>query len=270
VKHIYVLIFVIIFLIVYYALIIFNHKNRSLKITEYISVRKKPKIISNYETSVNDLLFNLDYPYKLTSNKYFFIKYILSIVFFIISLLNYKSIFVPLLLGIFIYLSPNVLINNFLKSQNVKLIKEIKKINTNLILKLSSYVPQTEAIKFIGSTVQDKRIKKHFSKFAYDYEVLNFNLKKAADKLLLKFKSSELEMFLQVLIQSETEGSIIENLERFNSTLELSYSKYLRSVANKRLTFVVIGTVLMLLNIIIVSMYPIIVQVINNLQIIFS
>lgn len=269
-NRIYVLVFVIIFLIIYYALVIFNHKHRSLKITEYISVRKKPKVISNYETSVNDLLFNLDYPYKLTPKKYFFIKYILSIVFFVISLINYKSVVIPLILGIFIYLSPNMLINNFLKSQNVKLIKELKKINTNLILKLSSYVPQTEAIKSMGEVIQDKRIKKHFSKFAYDYEVLNFNLKKAADKLLLKFKSSELEMFLQVLVQSETEGSIIENLERFNSTLELSYSKYLRSIANKRLTLVVIGTVLMLVNIILVSMYPIIIQVINNLQTIFS
>ena len=100
--------------------------------------------------------------------------------------------------------------------------------------------------------------------------MLNFNLRKAADKLLLKFKSSELEMFLQILIQSENEGCIIENLERFNETLELSYSKYLRSIANKRLGLVVSGTVLMLINIIVVSMYPIAVQVINNLQTIFS
>ena len=77
-------------------------------------------------------------------------------------------------------------------------------------------------------------------------------------------------MFLQILIQSENEGCIIENLKRFSETLELSYSKYLRSVANKRLGLVVSGTVLMLINIILVSMYPIVIQVINNLQTIFS
>lgn len=264
-NSIYVLVFLIVFLIIYYILAIFNNKYKSFKFFNKFN----SNLTLKFENSIKELLFDLDYPYKLTHKKYFFIKYILSIIIFIISLINYKSLIIPMILGATIYFFPNILLNNFLKSQNIKLIKEIKKINNSLILKLSAHVPQAEAIKTMIETIQDKRIKKYFSKFAYDYEVLGFNFKRAADRLLPKFKSPELEIFLQILIQSESNGSIIENLERFSNTLELSYSKYLRSIANKRLVLVVMGTVIMLINIILVSMYPIIVQVINNLQMVF-
>ncbi|MBR5227718.1 MAG: hypothetical protein IKV94_03680 [Clostridia bacterium] len=150
------------------------------------------------------------------------------------------------------------------------MIKELLVVNTNIILYLTSYAPLKDALKLAANSIKDKRIKKHFLKFVYEYEVTKFNIKKAANNLIKRFESKELEMFLGILIQSEDEGSIIENLERFNTILDLSYFKYLNSQANKRLLFVVIGSVLMLSNIIVICMYPIIIQVFNSLQQMFS
>lgn len=269
-NNIYVILLILIFLIVNYILIIQNFKVKSSNSIKSVTNTKIPQIMSKYINSVENSLNNLDLPFKLTVKKYLCIKYILSILVFAASYINYKSLGVPFILLVFIFFMPNLLIKSYIKSQNVQLIKELKNINSSMILQLSAFVPFKDALRVAVNNIQDKRIKKHFLKFVYEYEIMGFNIKKPAEKLLTKFKSGELSVFLQVLVQCENEGNIIENLERFNATLELSYFKYLNSQAAKRMTYMIIGTVIMLLNIAILCMYPMLVQMNNSLEMIFS
>ena len=95
-------------------------------------------------------------------------------------------------------------------------------------------------------------------------------LKQAAINLEKKFDSYELSLFLSTLIQGDAEGNLLENLKKFSDTLELNYFKYLKKKSAERLMYVTIGTVLSLVNIILVVMYPIFKQVVDNLQVIFS
>lgn len=138
------------------------------------------------------------------------------------------------------------------------------------MLQISAYVPFKDALKGAVNQICDKDIRKHFNKFVYDYEVMGFSIKKPAEKLITKFKSEELTSFVQMLVQCENEGNIIENLERFNTTLDMSYFKYLNSKALKRATYMIVGTIIMLINIAILCMYPMLVQMNNSLQMIFS
>lgn len=269
-NKIYVVLLILIFLIVNYIFIIQSFKVKSNNSIKGTIGTKFPKFLSEYINSVESSLNNLDLPFKLTVRKYLCIKYVLSILVFCVSFVNYKSFGIPIVLLVIVFFIPNLLIKSYLKSQNVQLIKELKSINSSLILQLSAFVPFKDALKSAMSNVQDKRIKKHFLRFVYEYEIMGYNLKKPAERLLVKFKSQELQLFLQVLMQCENEGNIIENLERFNLTLELSYFKYLNSQAVKRMTYLVIGTIIMLLNIAVLCMYPMLVQMNNNLEMIFS
>ena len=269
-NKIYVVLLILIFLIVNYIFIIQSFKVKSNNSIKGTMGTKFPKFLSEYIISVESSLNNLDLPFKLTVKKYLCIKYVLSILVFFVSFVNYKSFGIPIVLLVIVFFIPNLLIKSYVKSQNVQLIKELKSINSSLILQLSAFVPFKDALKSAMSNVQDKRIKKHFLRFVYEYEIMGYNLKKPAERLLVKFKSQELQLFLQVLMQCENEGNIIENLERFNLTLELSYFKYLNSQAVKRMTYLVIGTIIMLLNIAVLCMYPMLVQMNNNLEMIFS
>lgn len=271
-TNIYVIIFIIVFLIINYIFKLIDLKNKIQKFSNDIEskINLKPQFFSKYENSIQEKLYNFDFPYKLNFKKYLILKYLLPVLVFIVSVINYKKILFPIILAAIVHVFPDLLIKIYNNKQNIQMIKELKVINTNMILYLSSYASLKDAIKLITNSIRDKRIKKHFSKFAYEYEITNFNIKKSADNIIKKFQSKELEMFMRILIQSENEGGIIENLERFNATLELSYFKYLNSQANKRLTLVVIGTILMLGNIIVICMYPIIIQVFNSLQQMFS
>jgi len=75
---------------------------------------------------------------------------------------------------------------------------------------------------------------------------------------------------LRSLIQGDAEGNLLENLEKFAETLELNYFKYLKKKSAERLMYVTLGTVISLVDIVLVVMYPIFKQVIDNLQVIFS
>ena len=97
-----------------------------------------------------------------------------------------------------------------------------------------------------------------------------YNLKKCSKNLESKFYSYEMSLFLSTIIQGDIEGNLLENLKRFMDTLELNYFKYLKKKSQERLMYVTLGTVISLLNIVLIVMYPMFKQVIDNLNIIFS
>lgn len=267
---IYVIVFVLIFLIVYYICVSINFKNKTSTFVKLDYTKRIPIFFSKYFNSINLVLKNINFPYKLTTKKYLFIKYVLPIIVFVISVINYRSITAPLVISLCVFIFPDILIKSYIKTQNTKIIKELKLLNTNLILALSSYVSFSDSLKSVCKNIQDNNIRKSFSQFIYEYEMMGFNIKKPAENLCAKFSSTELKAFMQILIDCENEGNVIENLERFNTTLELSYFKYLNSLATKRMMYLIFGTALILINIIAISLYPILVQVINNLEVIFS
>lgn len=107
-------------------------------------------------------------------------------------------------------------------------------------------------------------------KFVALYEATGFDIKKSIKCLEDKFDSYELEMFISILKQGEKEGKLIESLERYNETLELSYFKYIKRQTSKQLIYVSLGTVLVLGNIALVVMYPLVIEIMNSLSTMFS
>lgn len=97
-----------------------------------------------------------------------------------------------------------------------------------------------------------------------------YNLKDASLRFEKQFLSYELSLFLSTLVQGSIEGNLLENMEKLSETLELNYFKYLKKKSQERLLYVTLGTVISLVNIILIVMYPIFKQVVDNLQIIFS
>lgn len=252
----------------------------------YLLNKSKNKVLNNRKTSnfnfqnnrrfqlykkrINEKLLNLEHPYKLNFNKYFFIKYIFSPFVFIIALINYGKVYISLFIFLISFYSVNYLIYKYKKDENIKLINEIRNYNLNLVLYLSAYTPLKTALKYSVKSLSNGRFKLAMERFAYIYEATGYNLKKSTKVLKDKFDSNELNMFLSILEQGEKEGKLIENLDRFGETLELSYFKYLKRQNSKQLAYLSIGTVLILGNMALVVMYPLAMEIINSLQTIFS
>ena len=138
------------------------------------------------------------------------------------------------------------------------------------MLSLSAYSTLEYALSIAKKTITYPRLVVEFEKFIYEYKMNGYNIKQAAINLQKKFNSYELSLFVSTLIQGDNEGNLLEDLEKFSETLELNYFKYLKKKSAERLLYVTLGTILSLVNIVLVVMYPMFKQVIDNLQIIFS
>lgn len=126
-----------------------------------------------------------------------------------------------------------------------------------------------ESLKYVRNVIEYKRFKECFDIFVNDYLMYNFNMIKAIDNFKPKFESYEFNMFLNIILQGEKEGKIIESLTIFSETLDLSYYKYLKYNEAKRIMFITIASIISLINISIMALYPIIMQISGNLQNIF-
>jgi len=266
---IYIALSILLYNLISYFQIIRKQKNILQSNKIYLS-RNKKNFISAYINKIESRLFNLGYPYKLSTKKYILFKYLLSTTIFIIAIINYKSIKVPLILFIISFFIPNYLIYSYTKSEKNILINDIKNLTNSIVLSLSAYGTLEYALSIAKTNLTHPRFVLEFDKFIYEYKMHGYNIKQAATNLEKKFNSYELSLFLSTLIQGDSEGNLLEDLEKFSETLELNYFKYLKKKSAERLMYVTLGTVLSLVNIVLVVMYPIFKQVIDNLQVIFS
>lgn len=259
--------YVLVCFIIYFAICylkVFRKKSN-------IILKKDSKIYSsNFFQRLDLKLKNLDYPYKLNTHKYILLKSILPTILSVVTYFNYKQISITILIFSITFLIPDILIRLFIQKENNKLIYETKNVNSNLILCLHATIPLKDALKYVCNYIQYKRFKIYFQIFSENYEKYKFNIKKASINLISKFNSVELREFIDVIVQNENNGNLAEALEQYNDMLDITYNKYIKSQSDKRLIYVVMGTILMLFNIIAIILYPIAIQVLDSLQIIFS
>ena len=175
----------------------FNLKNISLKLLS------NKNFISAYLNSVNEKLKSLDNPYGLNLKKYLFIKYVLSILFFLVFYFRTSNLFLSLTLFFVIFFIPDFLIISYIRKENLILIGEISNIVQSLILSLSTNMTLNQALQISVNSLRYDRFKQNYKKFVDDYSLFNLNLKRSLEDFKIKFNSYEFNMFIGVLLDSE-------------------------------------------------------------------
>lgn len=273
VANIYVIAIITFSILIYNLITYFNFYRKKKKILNsnklYIP-NNKFIFLNSYLNKIENKLFNLGFPYKITTKKYLIIKYGLSLFLSLVAFLSYKSIKALLIFYLITFFLPDYLIHIFKNKEKNILINEIKSLTSNMILVLSAYGTIEQALEISKNTLVYERFIQAYERFIYEYKMNGYNIRLASIKLEKEFSSYELNLFISTLIQGEKEGNLLENLDKLSETLELNYFKYLKKKSKERLLYVTLGTVISLINIILVVMYPMFKQVIDNLQIIFS
>ncbi len=235
-----------------------------------LNITRMPTCIKKYLSNIHKKLFNISNPYGLSLKKYILIKYVFSFMFFIVSIINKNSILVSLIITIFTHFIPNLLIYMFKKNERVYVIKNLRNIVNSMVISLSASLTLESALKSSIDAIEYKRLKEEFETFIDKYKTYGYNMRKAINSLKEKFNYYEIELFISTLLNAENDGNIIKSLEKYNMVLDISYSKYLAKENSKRVLYLTLGTVLALVNIIIIVMYPMFIEVAENLQVIFS
>ena len=116
------------------------------------NIYRTTNCIKEYFVKIESKLSNLNYPYKLTKKKYLIIKYLCSTIIFLISFINYKTLKVPLILFIVVFLIPDYLIYSFVRKEKQILIGELNGIVSSLILSLSAFSPLSNSLEIAGKS----------------------------------------------------------------------------------------------------------------------
>ncbi len=226
--------------------------------------------IKKYFINIEKRINTSGYPFGITLKTYLFLKYVLSIILFLISIINNNNIFTSILIFVIVFYFPNMLIYIKRNQERIEVVKEFRNITDTMIILLTAEMPFKNALKQARNIIELERLKLEYTNFYNNYEMYNYNIKKAANQLNNTFDYYEVKLFLSTLLNSEREGNVIENLEKYNTVLDVSYSKYLNKETGKKLMYLTFGTVLSLLNILLIVMYPIFIEMAQNLQTIFK
>lgn len=235
-----------------------------------VNDKNSKSVIHSHFRKVKEDLANFGNPYGLNLKNYIIIKYLFSIAFFIIMYINSKNLIISIILFLFIYFLPNILIFTYLKNESIVINNEISNIVQNIILSLSAKMTLYDSLKSSINSIYYDRFKIEYSKFIENYAMYNFNISKSISIFIKKFNSYEFYMFLSLLAQGEKEGNMVEILENFYDSLQLSYLKNLKYKSSVRSITIIISTIVLLINSFVIVLYPILVEVSSSFTQIFK
>lgn len=254
----------------------------SYYLTSYYFIKKKEKIFfkcSNvflkfnfsikYFSDLNEKLINLEYPYKLNIYKVVFIKFFAIVIFFVSLIKNNNMIF-SIIVCLFCYFFPNILIHNFKIAEKKKIIKDILTLILNLDLTLSVGHSLYNSLKFSINSLEYLRFKRAMFEFVEEYKIYNFDVLKAAKKLLNKFNITEIKMLIDILCDDKSIRNISDLLSTFKESITIKINNNLKIYYSKETYSILFFTVSLLIISFVIVIYPISAQVMNSLNIILS
>ncbi len=244
-----------------------SKKFKSLNLNFYTqkTIFSNIKCFSNLHHKLN----NLNYPFNLTVKKYVFIKYIIPIIVLIIIYIRSFNLVFSLFYFMFFFFIPDIFIYLYKKKEYIYILSDLSKITNNLILTTSTEMTICESLRTCLILITNKQFKKEFEKFLTNYEMYNLNMQKAMKTMRKKFSFLEYNMFCDLLLQGENDGKLLENLEMFSKTLDLSYFKILKYKESKRMSVVIISCLFCIINIALITLFPLYMQITENITNLF-
>lgn len=224
------------------------------------------KFLKSYISKVNNKLFNLGYPYGLNVPKYLIIKYTLSTITAIVLAYRGINIFTLLFYFLIIFYLPQIIIFIYSKKEKSKVIENISHIVQSMILGISSNMSTYESLVMSSTCITYKRLQIEFMDFIQRYKMYNYELSKATDILIHKFKYYELRLFLSTIIKADKEGDLEESLEAYSMVIEPTIDKNASTKIKKSSIYIIMGAIFLLCNTFAIIMYPIGIQILNNLS----
>ena len=210
------------------------------------------------------------YPLKLDSIRYYFLKLILSILFFIAACINYKSIVMAILLAILGFFVIDIYLLLHKRSRDSEICGDILNIANSVCLQLSSHISLKDSLKMQYDNCKNKDFKKAMIEFSTCYELSELNIDLAIHKLNHKFEILELDMFCNALSEYHRNGNIIDILENLTDGLAEKQMDKLKEITREKVIYITVGVILALTNIILLVFYPLFISVGQGFQTIFK
>ena len=224
----------------------------------------------NFIKTKDVFLSKQGYPLGLNVFKYFVLKVILALLFFIAALCNYKSSFIAIILaGIgYFFIDLYILVNK--KSRDAEICNDLYNVTNSICLQLSSNVLLKDTLKRQYDNCKNKDFKKAMVTFSTRYELSELNINDAINELNNSFDILELTLFCNALSEYNKTDNIAEILDNLSFSLKEKQMDRLRANTRTKVLYITFGVVIALVNIVLLIFYPLFISIGNGFNNIFS
>ena len=210
------------------------------------------------------------YPLNLNSISYYLLKIMLAIVFFIAGVLNYKSNILAVILSIIGYYFLDVFIIIRKKSRDAEICYDLMNITSSIYLQVSAGVGLKSSFKKQYENCANKDFKKAMLEFAAKYELTELNITESTKILRDRFDILEVDMFCKALETYNETAQIEEILDNLNQMLKKKNVEKIRQNTMTKILYITFGVVVALGNIILITFYPLFIDIGRGFSAVFK
>ena len=198
------------------------------------------------------------------------IKVFLTIMLFIGGANNYASFSMGFIFALIGFFLPDIYLHILNESKKNKIFLDLFNIVECLRLQLSAGIGLKEAMREIAELCVDDGFRGAIQEMSLRYELSEYNINFAVMGLKKEYPYKEIELFA-----SSLEGQVhnLGGYDNFNNLSELLKERYLSNIednTNLKVFFIVISVIVILVNLAILGSFPIIVEIMQNFEQIFS
>ncbi len=239
-----------------------KYKNKSNSLLQTKEIQFKNFISKiNFIKTKEIFLSKQGYPLKLDVIRYYAVKVGLSFTLLSAGIVNYHSVFMAVILAIFGYYFVDIYIQLNQKNRDAEIGGDVLNIINSICLQLEAQVSLKDSLKMQYENCKNKDFKKAMIEFSTCYELSELNIDEAIGKLQAQFSILELDMFCNALSEYNKTGNMIEILENLADSLSEKQLDKLRENTRTKVIYITCGVLLALLNIILLTMYPLFVSI---------
>lgn len=239
---------------------------------------KQTKVSKNREW-INNILFikktgkkliKQGSPLGLNGYTFYITKLFLFAICFILGFRSYGSYLMAFIIGGlgFFSLDMYIYINGIIRNNSIN--NDMLNVVDCLFLQMSANMTLGDALRGLHEVCQNRDLKKEMIKLASEYELSGHNIEKSAEEFQQTFDILEIDLFSSALKQQILSGSSQEALGNLSEILREGYLDRLNIKTKIKSLYVVVGVIVIMIDLLALTMFPIFVDVGEGMKRIFE
>jgi Flp pilus assembly protein TadB len=182
------------------------------------------------------------------------------------GILNYNSAVYGLTFSIVGFFIPDIFIKLVKKFEKREILNDLLNVTECLKMQTSSQIPIKFALRTIPEVCKNKKLAVILTNLSIQYELSKFDLGKALEELKNTFSYQEIHIFSSALLQQARLGNADEAFYNVIEILREKYIDYLEENTNSKIILMTLGVIVILVNLAVMTSFPIIMEVNQNLS----
>ncbi|MGE5329017.1 MAG: type II secretion system F family protein [Deltaproteobacteria bacterium] len=209
-------------------------------------------------------------PLGLNGHVFYLIKILLFALCFVMGVRSYNSYFTAFIVGALGFFSLDLFIhvNGIIRNNSIN--NDLINAVDCLYLQMSASMTLGHALRGLHEVCENKDLKKEMIKLSSEYELSGHNIEKAAEEFKNAFNIIEIDLFASALKQQIFNGNSRDSLGNLSEILREGYIDRLNIRTKLKSFCIIIGVVIIMIDIIALTMFPIFVDAGEGMKKIFQ